>query len=284
MIITNKMNLPQTLVDAVTFDDHKRGDYSVTDLQKGAKQVWLTRRHDAEIEVDVSERLWALFGTAIHYVLDKGEDKNVLKEESLEADIGGIKLTGRADHFTGKVLSDWKFTSVWSIVYKSSYPDYERQLNCYAFLYGLAGFEVEKIQAVLLLKDWSKSKARADDNYPNVQIAVPQFELWTAVRQRDYIESRIHEFEKYKDVPDDLIPECDPEMRWAKPTKYAIMKIGRKSAVRVLDNELDAKDKLATLDNKHSIQIRPGGDTKCEDYCDCNKFCSYYNKSKDLPF
>jgi len=280
MIITNKYNLPQTLVDAVTFSDkHWQGDYSVTGLPKGAKQVWLTKRHDKKIKVDASERLWALFGTAIHYVLDKGEDRNVLKEERLEVMIAGKKVTGMADHFDGKIISDWKFTSAWSVIYESSYPDYERQLNCYAFMYGLAGFEVEKIQACLLLKDWSKRKAEEDPNYPRCQMKVVPLKLWTAVEQRHYIEDRIKELEKYKDVPDDEIPECNPEQRWHKDDKWAVMKGKNKRASRVLNSEADAEKYMEMNEGDFSIVFRPGIDTKCIDYCACNIFCHYWKKT-----
>ena len=284
MIITNTHKLPQTIVDAVTFaeKDHTRGDYSVTELPKGVKQLWLTRRHYDKITVDAVERLWALFGTAIHYVLDKGEDKDVFKEEKLEVEILGRKVTGKSDHFnaTLKIVSDWKFTSVWTPVYKSSYPDIERQLNCYAFMYGLVGFEVEKLQAVLLLRDWSKNKAKEGGNYPSCQMKVVPFPLWTAAKARQYIEECVREFEKYQDMADDDLPVCTPEQRWHKGDKWAVMKEGNKRAVKggVKDTEKEAVD-LALETKNGYVQPRPGEDTKCIDYCDCKKFCNYWQKT-----
>ncbi len=270
MKISNKHGLPQTLVAAITFSDkaHRKGDYSISELPKGAKQLWLTQRHDKEIKVDASDRLWALFGTAIHYVLDKGDDKNVFKEEYLEAEILGKKLTGKADHFDGKILTDWKFTSVWSVVYESSYPDYERQLNGYAFLYGLLGFEVEKIQTCLMLKDWSKRKCQEDRNgtYPPCQFKlVDTLKLWPATSQREYIEGRITEFEKYKDTPDDEIPECNDEQRWKKPDTWAIMKGSNKRATKVCTTEEQAEKFLETNEGNYAIVFRPGLDNKCID-------------------
>lgn len=277
MIITNKFKLPQTLVDAVTFaDKHWQGDYSVTGLPKGAKQVWLTKRHDDKIEVDVSERLWALFGTAIHYVLDKGDDKNVLKEEKLEAIVAGKKLTGIADHFDGKIISDWKFTSAWAVVYESSYADFEKQLNCYAFMYTLLGFHIEAIQACLLLKDWSRMKAKEDPHYPQCQMKIVPLKLWTEAEQKAYIKERIIGLERYKDTPDDKIPECTPEQRWHKDDKWAVMKGKNKRATRVLDTEEEAHRYLEGNEGPYVIKYRPGKDTKCIDYCDCNTFCNYW--------
>ena len=79
----NKLNLPQPIVDAVKYDGHRKGDYSITELPKSPKELWLTRRHDDEIVVDVSDRLWVLMGNAIHSVLEKSKTDNVLKEEFL---------------------------------------------------------------------------------------------------------------------------------------------------------------------------------------------------------
>ncbi len=283
MIITNKYGLPQTLVDAIIFSDkaHQQGDYSASQLSKGAKQLWLTKRHDDEITIDASDRLWALFGTAIHYVLDKGDDKNVLKEEYLETKILNKSLTGKPDHFDGKILTDWKFTSVWSVVYESSYKDYEKQLNTYAFMYGLVGFEVEKIQACLMLKDWSKRKMQEDRNgtYPPCQFKlVDKLKLWPATKQREYIEGRITEFEAFKDAPDNLIPECNDEERWKKEDKWAIMKGKNKRATKVCDTEEQAEKFLETNEGDYAIVPRPGLDNKCIDYCDCNKFCHYWQE------
>ncbi len=62
MKITNKMNLPKPLVDAVTREyTYKPKQYSVTALLKGACQNVLERRYADYIEQDVSDMIWALF-------------------------------------------------------------------------------------------------------------------------------------------------------------------------------------------------------------------------------
>jgi len=175
MKITNKKNLPTAIVKAVSNEYHREGDYSATDLQKSAKQLWLTKRHEPEIEIDASDRLWPLFGSAIHYVLEKSDDQNAFQEEFLKAEFAGKYLTGRPDHFDGKIITDYKFTSVWSLVYQSSFQEWEKQLNIYALLYSLQGFDVEKVQIIALLKDWSKNKYKHDNNYPDSQAQIIPF-------------------------------------------------------------------------------------------------------------
>ena len=76
MQITNKLNLPYGLVKAVSPDPHnKPGEISATTLIQGMKQVILTQRHWEDLEDDVADRIWAVFGTAVHALLEnEGEE------------------------------------------------------------------------------------------------------------------------------------------------------------------------------------------------------------------
>jgi len=60
------------------------------------------------------------------------------------------------------------------------------------------------------------------------------------------------------------------------------MKEGRKTAVRVFDSVKEAEKHMDEnkLDNKHSIVVRPGGYTRCENYCIVSKFCPQWAKEK----
>ena len=90
--------------------------------------------------------------------------------------------------------------------------------------------------------------------------------------------SVIENFEK----SDDEIEPCTPEERWSTPTKWAVMKEGRKTAVKVCATEEEAQSFIDDLEkdkDKHTIEVRPGIDKKCEDYCPCASFCSYYKET-----
>lgn len=281
MRITNRAGLPQAIVSAVSGDHHRSGDYSATESIKPPKEVWLKRRHFDNIEVDASDRIWALFGKAIHYVLEKGMDKNALQEEYLSAKILGKSLTGTPDHFIDGIITDYKLTTVWSIIYKSSYKSWEQQLNIYAFLLGLNGYEVNKLQVIALLRDWQKNKAMSHD-YPDDKIQIINFDLWPKTKQRDFIEERIKLHESYKKTPDDEIPECSPEDRWQTADVFAVMKEGRKSAIKLFA-DIDEAKVLADTDDKYYIDERRGTNKKCIDYCECNQFCNFF-KNTVLPF
>lgn len=69
-ILTNKNNLPDTLVKAVAYDTHKMaGSLSVTQLIDGAQVRYLKSCYD--YEVDVIDSIYALLGTALHNVLER---------------------------------------------------------------------------------------------------------------------------------------------------------------------------------------------------------------------
>ena len=65
--------------------------------------------------------------------------------------------------------------------------------------------------------------------------------------------------------------------RRASPDKRAVMKKGRKSAVRVLDSEEEAQ-KLAMDDKALYGEVRKGASKKCEGYCPCREFCGFYKE------
>ena len=99
MQITNKLNLPYGLVKAVSPDPHnKPGEISATTLIQGTKQVILTQRHWNELEDDVADRIWAVFGTAVHALL--------VKEK-----MSSVKLNLNRKFPTSQLLAAWIITT-----------------------------------------------------------------------------------------------------------------------------------------------------------------------------
>jgi len=103
--------------------------------------------------------------------------------------------------------------------------------------------------------------------------------LWDIKTTENYISERI---KLHEQVP---APECTLEEKWQRPTTYAVKKKGRKSAIRVFDNKLEAELELDTQEEKAKekkknekffIEERKGENVRCENYCVVNKFCPYY--------
>ena len=120
MRYTNKANLPEPMVKALTFDDYdydKAGDISITGLITPPRIRQLMKRHDDEIVVDVSDRIWLLLGNSVHIILERMQLKNVLQEERLSTEIKGWQVTGKPDLLDQMAaLTDYKVTSTWSVI------------------------------------------------------------------------------------------------------------------------------------------------------------------------
>lgn len=300
--MTNNYNLPKALVRAISLDTHRAdGDISTTQLLKNPREFWLTARHSEEIEEDAISKLWALFGTASHAIAERGECAESLVEEYLKAEFNGIKLTGSLDLYEDGILWDYKTVSVWGVLLLDAQKkaQFIGQLNTYAYMLKKQGMEVKGLRILAIMRDWVSSKAKFDPSYPDFQAQVIEIPLFTEQQQLQYIFSRIERLMKYKDVPDNELPECTEAYRWAKPSEYAVMKKGRKSAVRLFDSEKMANDYIVEkfsktekvissdepdynrvigtnikIDKNYSVEARKGDLFKRCEYCSGRKFCN----------
>ena len=124
MILTNKLNLPQPFVSAAQSDyAYTERRYSATSLLKGTREAILQRRHDAEVEADVSDMVWAIFGSAVHSILEGAQESATqLKENYIVVDMqDGYQLSGIFDLYddaTG-IVTDYKTASVWKVFWSS---------------------------------------------------------------------------------------------------------------------------------------------------------------------
>lgn len=277
MKITNNLNLPAALVQAVSTERHnEEGCYSATTLLKGACETVLTKRHFEEIEVDASDSIWQVFGTAVHSIFEKQND-NSFKEESFSVPVYNSKVTGRVDSYDieNEIIVDWKTASVWKVQF-ADFDDWKKQGLIYAWLMKQSGLEVKKCRFIALLKDHSKSKARIDANYPKSPVYVFEFDITESELEEieTFIKGRILELENAEKIEDEKLTPCSKEERWASDDKYAIMKTGRKTAIKLCDTEEEAKSLLEKLGGT-SIEYRPAESRKCKDYCNVCKWCPF---------
>ena len=162
MIITNKLNMPDAFVKAIQNSRHNADKcLSATTLLKGTKEIILTDRHFDEITIDASDEVWAVFGTAVHSILEHQEDE-AFKEESFSvpaAPGSEWKITGKVDRYNmaTETIEDWKTASVWKVIYKD-FQDWRTQGLIYAWLLRESGLNVRHIRFVALLKDFSKTE------------------------------------------------------------------------------------------------------------------------------
>lgn len=286
MIITNKYNLPQVLIDSIE-ENHIPVDkhYSVTTLLKPIREILLTRRHYNEITQDISDMVWLIFGSAVHKLIEDADKTGFAEYELAQLIMNDYYLTGICDLYdeANFTVIDWKTTSVWKIIHEE-FEDWRKQGLMYAWALRKLGHHVARLKFNAMLKDWSPTDAKFKSDYPKHPIFVWKHEITESEMQE--IESFIYTQFKLiiacEKLPDNELPMCSQEERWNPGDKYAIMIPGRKTAVKVYNSEEEAKQyNINYCDGLGEIQIRKGEDKKCNDYCICKKFCSYWRSKNE---
>jgi hypothetical protein len=278
------LHLPEAFVKAVSVERHNEpGCYSATTLNKGTKEIILQERHWDEFTVDAADNVWAVFGTAVHTILEQYNDGN-FHEEKFDIAVSKSRVTGVVDSYDMErgIINDWKTASVWKVQF-GDFSDWYKQGMTYAWLLKQNGLDVRRCRFIVLLKDHSKTKAKTDSSYPQSPIFVYEFEITPeeleAAGKR--INEKVREIEAAELMGDDDIAPCSAEERWADPEKYAVMKNGRKTAVRVFDTLIDAENCAGELGNSHYVETRPAVSRKCGDYCLCKDFCNFYKSEQE---
>ena len=289
MKITNKLMLPDMLQRAVEREyKYRPKRYSITSLLDSDRVLMLKRRYNDEIEQDVSECIWMLFGTVTHYALETGIKlkENEFVEEHLEHTFeNGYTLSGIIDHIYDYV-DDYKVTSVWTVIYGSNNEHWKKQLQMGAYLhYKKHGKWIDKGRIIAILKDWNKREAQNKYDYPDLPIRVLIFDLGTPKEIEEWILKRFDRIQKLEQMKDSELPMCSLEERFNKGNTYAVKKRTNKKALKVHKTLEEAREHLINLEKKYpgvyEIEERNGEDTKCLNYCSCCKFCSHYLENYD---
>ena len=196
MKITNKFNVPETLVALASRDYYTKGqsDYSVTEIISPPRIQRLRRKHFEEIEQDVSDMLWMLLGTALHVVAERSEVSGHTNEERLSAGINGIILSGaidlQKDEADGITITDYKFTSAWALM--NDKPEWEQQQNIYKYLVERVKKKpVKGLKICALIRDWSRRDAQNKPDYPQAPIQIVDIPMWTFDRTEAFIKERV---------------------------------------------------------------------------------------------
>ena len=283
MKITNKFNLPQTFVNVLSRPTYTKGKahLSVTELINSPRIVQLKNTHYDELEEDVADKVWAIFGTAIHAVLELGKDENHVIEQRLHAELDGWNISGAVDlqriEPDGIVVSDYKTTGAWGVMNEKI--EWEQQLNIYAWLVErVKKTPVKKVEIIAIIRDWSRRDAQTKEGYPEAPIKVIDVPLWSYEERENFIKERIrlHSDALFASETGEDLPFCTPEQMWEKATYYAIRKTGGKRATAVCDTKEEADKKLSELGKDYEVEVRLGERTRCANFCLVRDFCDQW--------
>ena len=281
-MLTNELGLPQPFVDAAT-SDHKYAPrrYSVTDLLGGTCEAVLKRRHEGEQEEDVSDRVWAILGSAVHKVLEQAEPRpHHFREWLMKVDIpDGYELSGITDLYDADAgtVTDWKTCSVWKAQF-GDYSDWQRQTLLYCWMLRQQGIPAHRGEVVAIMRDHSMRKARFEPDYPKHPVLLVGWEFADEDMEAAgwYVDDWFAEVREQEALPDEKLVPCSDEQVWHKPDTWAVMRDGRKRAIRVFEDEEEAVgllNRLKEQDKGHHIEFRKGEDTRCMSYCPVARWC-----------
>ena len=285
--ITNKHNLPQTLVNLAESRDYSRGNShrSITQLIDAPQISVLRMINENRITEDVVDTFWANLGSALHHITEKGADDKHLVEERLFVDVEDWTISGaidvqRLEDDNSITIMDYKFTSVWAV--KNPKLDWERQLNCYAYLVEAnKKVKIKELQIICFLRDWNRNNAKRDMNYPQQQIVVVPIKLWDFEERSKYVADRVRTHQEalqdYMNGKD--MAECTFEEMWKREDTYAVKKKKNKRALKVFENESEAKEFAKEKGEEYEVEFREGVAVRCEDnYCKVNQWCPQYQQ------
>ena len=284
MKVTNKFNVPQTLVTLATREYYSKGgsQYSMTELLSPPRVRRLREQYNSEISTDVTDLMWQMLGSALHVVMERGQTDGHITEERINAEIDGVTLSGQIDLQSeedgGVVITDYKFCSAWAVMNEK--PEWEYQLNGYKWL-----VETVKRQKVVglricaLIRDYNRHETR--EGYPAAPIQMIDIPMWDTVKAETFIRERLelHRNAKVSHDFGEALPECSPEERWQSETTFAVKRDGRKTAIRVFKT-IEEANELAQKE-KGYVETRPGEPKRCTgNYCGVADWCEQYQREK----
>jgi hypothetical protein len=285
MKITNNYNLPSAFVNLSDDSYEPRAKhYGVTTILKPTREILLERRHDAEMTEDVADRVWLVFGTAVHKILEEA-DKTGMAEIGFEQPvIDDYILSGKIDLYnaTEQIVEDYKSATTTKII-RGDFEDWRKQGLEYAWLLSKVGKVATKLRFHALLKDWTPRDLKAAKEKGTFY---PEHSIWTwehdikpeeMVEIEQFIKNKFTDLINNESVADDALPLCSPEDRWNAGDKFAVIKVGGKKASVVCNSKVEAESYIKDTSG-YEIQVREGEDKKCINYCPCCEFCSYWKQ------
>lgn len=295
MKFTNKFKLPLPVVMAVkanTYDKH--GDYSMTELIKPPQMAELCRRHADKLSTDVSQQAYSLESTALHALLAEAKVPGGQGEMRFMCEVEGRKISMKPDFLypmeDGSYhLLDNKRVS-WMAVKEGPKIEWVQQLNGYAYGLRKMGYKIGKISVIAWYRDWSYMECHIKKlpNYPPCEIQELDVPIWPDDRCYNYLQERLALHLQAKLQPDENLPQCSNDDRWADPDRFAVVFTEGKSKGKAVPggayftNLAEAQAFLSSRSGKGPgamVEYRRSESKRCErGFCDAAPFCHQYNK------
>lgn len=257
----------------------KESDISVTQLIDSPQVLSLRKENRDNISEDVSDRVWAVWGSAVHSICEIANNSNsdTLVEKRFHHKFDKHVVSGQVDVYDigNQSIYDIKTVSAYALI-NGIKPAWEQQLNVLAYLMSKSNWPVKSLFIVAFAKDFSQKNANTNPQYPQHALTIISIPRWDDKTTEEYINKRLQ-----RHFWDD--PVCDKEEKWQSEDKFAVMKKGRQRAVKLFDTKDDANDFLIMQKDQEDLYIedRPGYSMRCKMYCNVKDFCPQYAKENN---
>jgi len=210
MKITNQFGAPEQFVTALTNDSYSKGeaDFSATGLLRPPQIAHLEKLHEEKLSTDVSDMLFALLGTGVHSLLEGCAPEGSLVEKRWFAEMNGYTISGAIDLYNDGHVMDYKVTGTYST--QVGKPEWEQQLNIYAWLLRQNDMPVESLTICAICRDWSQTKVSRQRNYPDSPIVTIDIPVWLPDAAERFVAERVDLHAS------DHVPDCTDDERWAR--------------------------------------------------------------------
>lgn len=288
--VLNRNNLPQAFLNFADANRHTKGgaEISITGLIDSPQIRHLTELHEEDLTVDVVSDVMAMFGTAVHNILEAHAPEGDIVEARLHTVLGGMKVSGQIDRISGGLvggvhIQDWKTVqgSALTINPKGS-NSWISQLNGYAVLARENDIEVDGLSVGAFVRDWSNAKARRSRDFPQAPYVEIPILMWDPSDAKTYFEDRVKLHQMNPPPP------CTDEERWMRNPVFAVYeykKTGgglKKRATRLLDSTYEAEAYMMQNNITGEIIKRPSEPIRCEgNYCGVSSVCEQFKKEND---
>ena len=304
----NQLSLPLAvfLVND-TYDYDSRGTaISTTAMLRSVRSIILTMQHDTlEKEVDIIDLAASKLGTAFHdacesawknpealkialtaigkedwqnhikinpKVLSK-EDIPVYIEQRHEKKLDKYVITGKYDVVVNGRLSDYKSTSVYSVIFGSNDQKYILQGSIYRWLSPHIITD-DYMDIEFIFTDWSKAKALQQRDYPQNRVMTKTYPLMSLEATEQWLVAKLRTIQTYLNAPQETVPECTDEELWATATVFKYYKNPSKldRSTKNFDT-LGAANARLTSEGSVGIVNEVRGQVKACTYCNALNVC-----------
>lgn len=198
---------------------------------------------------------------------------------------GQLDLVAPSPDSSEYVLSDYKWTSVWTWIYGGR-REWDAQLNIYLHLCRKHGIFPAGAEIVCVFRDWMRSKAKFDRSYPQTKALTLPVPDWGEERTQAFIEERVRLHQEAELLPDEELPPCTPEERWESGEIFAVKREGRKRAMNggLFGTEAEALEFIAKQRDPEScyVEHRPATPNRCP-ICEVAPFCHQWQNDPRNP-